>query len=61
MITDSIKSNKKLVQSDTVVKSLINLRDELYNRHDDSTIAREMFFKINSCLYKTYGDNHEQK
>jgi hypothetical protein len=45
---------KELQNSDKVVESLQNLRDELWDRQDQSTIAREIFFKINSCLFGSY-------
>jgi hypothetical protein len=40
--------------SDTVVESVKNLRDELVNRAQHDTTAREFLFKLNSCLYKQY-------
>ena len=45
---------KELQNSDKIVESLQNLRDELWKQQDQSAIAREVFFKINSCLFDSY-------
>ena len=47
------KSTKTLQPDHKVVKSLLNLRNELYLRSKDAS-SNEIFFKINSCLYKEY-------
>lgn len=52
MSTDE-KSTKTLQPDHKVVRSLLNLRDELYLRSNDA-LSNEIFFKINSCLYKEY-------
>lgn len=44
---------------DVVVQSLINLRDELWARQDPQ--LSEVFFKINSCLYRTYPENLQKE
>lgn len=43
---------KKLVDKDTMTRSILALRDELIDRSD--TTSREILFKINSCLYSKY-------
>jgi hypothetical protein len=52
-MTRDEKSTKTLQPDNKIVKSLLNLRDELYLRSNDASSA-EIFFKINSCLYKEY-------
>ncbi len=52
MTTDE-KSTKTLQPDNKIVKSLLNLRNELYLRSKDP-LSDEIFFKINSCLYKEY-------
>jgi hypothetical protein len=52
-MTTGEKSTKTLQPHNKVVKSLLNLRDELYLRSNDAS-SDEIFFKINSCLYKEY-------
>jgi hypothetical protein len=47
---------KELQPNEQIVRSLINLRDELFDRKD-SALA-EAFFKINSCLYREYPPNY---
>jgi len=47
---------KTLAPDKDIVKSLIALRDECYYKSDNATI-REIFFKINSCLYDRYPAN----
>lgn len=53
MYSTKSKSEKKLQEDSTIVQSLINLRDELYSKKDPEHV--EIFFKINSCLYRKYG------
>jgi hypothetical protein len=48
---DTIVTSKKLSESDTIVTSLIALRDELFAR---DLVDWDVIFKINSCLYATY-------
>jgi hypothetical protein len=52
MYSTKFKSEKKLQEDSTIVQSLINLRDELYFKKDPE--HAEIFFKINSCLYRNY-------
>ena len=54
MIIDTVNGPKQLRESDKIVESLIKLRDEVGNRS-----AKEMYFKINSCLYTGYPDRDE--
>ena len=48
-------SKKKFRPPEEIVQSLIHLRDEMYDKKDANT--SEIFFKINSCLYKGYSDD----
>ena len=53
MIKDTIVTDKPLQDPETIVESLLRLRDEFYARgaladHPDA------LFKINSCLYSRY-------
>ena len=41
---------KQLKSDESIIHSILNLRDELLN-YTYSTTTREMLFKINSCLY----------
>lgn len=50
----SEKEPKKIKDPEEVVSSLINLRDELFAKKNASSEMREVFFKINSCLYSKY-------
>lgn len=49
----SFKPKKQLQDPDLIVESLINLRNELFEKNY-SAGYNEVFLKINSCLYKTY-------
>jgi hypothetical protein len=49
----SFKPKKQLQNPDLIVESLINLRNELFEKNYSSGY-NEVFLKINSCLYKTY-------
>lgn len=46
------KTTDKTINPD-IVEDLIRLRDELWNDGvlENNVYAREIFFKINSCLY----------
>jgi hypothetical protein len=45
----------KIKQPDSqIVSSLENLKQELLSKQENNTFAREILFKINSCLYSTY-------
>jgi len=46
---------KTLVDPEETQRSLIALRDELWERN----LGEELFFKINSCLYKSYPAHKE--
>lgn len=48
------KTTKPLQPAETVIKSLISLRDELAMRGGDEVATQEVVFKINSCLFATY-------
>lgn len=54
---DSIQTEKTLLPPEVIVQSLINLRDELWERKNPS--LDEAFWKINSCLYRGYKLNKE--
>ncbi len=43
---------KPLQERENIVNSLENLKKELEKR--DDVLAREIWFKINSCLYSHY-------
>jgi len=43
---------KPLVEKDVMVQSMLALREELVR--DGGTLAQEVVFKINSCLFSTY-------
>ncbi len=45
-------STKTLISNEDIVQSLINLRDELWERKNPD--LNEAFYKINSCLYRGY-------
>ena len=52
-----IEESKKLQNSDTVLQSLLNLKDELVKRaasHPDDHVSLEILTKINSCLFDRY-------
>ena len=49
-VKDTIKTTKQIQDLELVVESLLNLRDELFENQSSS----ELFYKINSCLYKQY-------
>lgn len=51
MVEDTFYSKKPLQDSDQVVRNLLALRDELFKRATPG-IASEIFYKINSCLYR---------
>lgn len=46
--------NKKLQNNDEIVKSILSLKIELERRQAYDLTAREILFKINSCLYSVY-------
>ena len=46
----NVNNAKRQLPDEEIVKSLINLRDELFDRR----IETEIFYKINSCLYRGY-------
>lgn len=53
---------KPLKSRDEIVQSLENLKKELELRDNDSYImAREIWFKINSCLYSEYPHSAHKK
>lgn len=52
-----ILSNSK--DEENIAQSLIYFRDSLYDKQFGDLIIREVFCKINSCLYKTY-ENSEK-
>jgi hypothetical protein len=45
---------KTLVDEQTMLKSLLALKSELESQQKHSTVAREILFKLNSCLYSKY-------
>jgi hypothetical protein len=45
--------SKTKVENSKIVESLENLKEELRLRTNDVTV-REIFFKINSCLFSEY-------
>jgi hypothetical protein len=45
---------KTLVDEQTMLKSLLVLKSELETQQKHSTVAREVLFKLNSCLYSKY-------
>jgi len=49
-----MKTNERKVlqPNDKIVESLLRLKGELWEKQDDQ--LREVFFKINSCLYSEY-------
>jgi len=51
-VKNTVPTEKKLQDSDTIVRSLIALRDELYSTPcHGSNIGLEILWKINRCLY----------
>jgi len=46
------QSKKEVVDTETMVKSFLNLREELSKNVDSK--SREVVFKINSCLFSEY-------
>lgn len=48
---------KTLIPTDDIVQSLLNLRDELWEKKDPTSL--ELFYKINSCLYRGYKLNEK--
>ena len=46
--------SKQLQQSNKIVQSLMELRDELAERTSYDHTVREIVFKINSCLFDQY-------
>ena len=57
MIQDTIQTEKTMLPPELVVQSLLNLRDELWERKNPS--LDEAFWKINSFLYRGYKLNKE--
>lgn len=54
-VRDTIQTKKTLQPSEKVVESLLKLRDELWSKRKDLDHgARNVVFKINSCLYAKY-------
>jgi hypothetical protein len=45
---------KTLVDEQTMLKSILALKAELEAQEKHSTIAREILFKLNSCIYSKY-------
>lgn len=45
-------STKELADRDTMIKSILALREEL--SYSSDTKSREIVFKLNSCLFKKY-------
>lgn len=45
---------KPLVDNETMVRSLIKLKQELETRQEKDLTAREILFKLNSCLFSKY-------
>jgi len=58
MIDKDVKLSKQIAPLELMVSSLLNLRDEL----DKSSCvdAREIYFKINSCLFSRYPHEHHK-
>lgn len=52
---------KELINQKDIVQSLINLRDELFAQDSDNPEVKEAFWKINSCLYRGYKLESNQK
>lgn len=46
--------SKTLQQSNKIVQSLMELKEELYKRTSYDPTVREIVFKINSCLFDQY-------
>ena len=46
--------DKQIVSEQQLIQSILNLRAELYEKDDIMVNAREIFFKLNSCLYAEY-------
>jgi hypothetical protein len=47
---------KALVDPEETQRSLIALRDELWERK----LGEDVFFKINTCLYKSYPETYKE-
>jgi hypothetical protein len=45
---------KQVVDYKTLVDSLTNLKNELVDRQHNDLVAREILFKLNSCLFSEY-------
>ena len=58
MIKDTLTTEKQIIASDDVVRSVMHLRDELYTHimmgDMDTTNLKAIYWKLNSCLYKGY-------
>ena len=53
--------SKQLQNPNKVVESLQNLRDELWVRASYDLTAKEICFKINSCLFDQYPVHGQQE
>jgi hypothetical protein len=54
-VKDSIKTEKTLQDPEKVLKSILNLRDEVWARRQRHNMTMAEFLgKLNSCLYSGY-------
>jgi hypothetical protein len=62
-VRDTLITSKVLQPSDTIVTSLIELRDELSEKYRTTlgVSLDEVVMKINSCLYRTYPSYQKAK
>lgn len=51
-LSDTVKTEKTLLRHELIAQSLVNLRDELWEKKNPA--LDEVFWKINSCLYRGY-------